>query len=327
MLDFFRRLFVVLMIAFCIGLLFVGGRIAKAEGLSIEELTKNWVWPAEGELTDNFTARNGRHKGLDISGQSGSPIMAAASGTVLKSYYSNTYGNVVFIKHNNGIETVYAHMKNRYVVEGEEVKTGQQIGELGSTGRSTGPHLHFEVHVGEWNYAKTNAIDPLSVLKSPQQQNKRLSNEAIASNYKRLITEMEFNNEIIEWQTIVVENGELSSEIIIGNQLLNYEDVPKPDKKITVKVEENDSLWKIALEHEVAINSIKQWNNLQSDIIHVGQEIVLYPNSEEVYIVKEGDSLPAIAAKLNVTVDEIKKSNQLTKDVIYPSQVLVVSGR
>ena len=97
------------------------------------------------------------------------PIKASAAGTVSRSYYSSSYGEVVFIKHNiNGVqyETVYAHMRSesRTVSEGQTVKQGAIIGYMGSTGDSTGQHLHFELHKGSWNVSKSDAVNPLPYL-------------------------------------------------------------------------------------------------------------------------------------------------------------------
>ena len=88
------------------------------------------------------------HKGLDIAASSGNPVIAAASGTVVKSYFSSSYGNYVVISHGGGMMTAYAHMTRRMVSAGQTVAAGQQVGTVGSTGNSTGPHLHFEVYVG-----------------------------------------------------------------------------------------------------------------------------------------------------------------------------------
>ncbi|WP_244404819.1 M23 family metallopeptidase [Saccharococcus caldoxylosilyticus] len=83
------------------------------------------------------------------------PVVAAASGTVSKSYYSDSYGNVVFIRHTiNGTqyETVYAHLRSRAVSEGQTVSQGQFIGYMGNTGESFGQHLHFEIHKPYWTF-------------------------------------------------------------------------------------------------------------------------------------------------------------------------------
>lgn len=104
---------------------------------------------------------------MDIAASGIVPIYAAADGVVIRSYYSTSYGNAVFISHSiNGqiYTTVYAHMRNREVSEGQVVSKGQQIGLMGNTGRSYGQHLHFELHRGEWNLSKTNAINPVGIV-------------------------------------------------------------------------------------------------------------------------------------------------------------------
>lgn len=91
------------------------------------------------------------------------PIVAAADGVVIRSELSSSYGNVVYLSHRiNGktYTTVYAHMSSRSVSNGQTVKQGTQLGFMGNTGQSYGQHLHFELHLGEWNVGKTNAVDP-----------------------------------------------------------------------------------------------------------------------------------------------------------------------
>lgn len=101
-----------------------------------------------GYRTHPISGTRKLHKGLDISASSGNPVIAAASGTVVKSYFSSSYGNYVVISHGGGVMTAYAHMTRRLVSVGQRVAAGQQVGTVGSTGNSTGPHLHFEVYVG-----------------------------------------------------------------------------------------------------------------------------------------------------------------------------------
>ena len=115
------------------------------------------VWPCPsysrissqyGYRTHPISGTRKLHKGLDIAASSGNPVIAAASGTVVKSYFSSSYGNYVVISHGGGLMTAYAHMTCRLVSAGQTVAAGQQVGTVGSTGNSTGPHLHFEVYVG-----------------------------------------------------------------------------------------------------------------------------------------------------------------------------------
>ena len=87
------------------------------------------------------------HKVRDYAAATGSPIYAAASGTVTTVGYSNARGNYVVINHGNGLATLYQHCSAIYVSQYQSVSAGQNIAAVGSTGNSTGPHLHFEVHV------------------------------------------------------------------------------------------------------------------------------------------------------------------------------------
>ncbi|MCL7746680.1 murein hydrolase activator EnvC family protein [Halalkalibacter alkaliphilus] len=130
--------------------------------------------PATGTITSQFGPRatfGGRmHYGIDIgkNGRTGDvPVVAVQDGTVVRSYYSSSYGNTVIIAHQvNGqlVTTLYAHLENREVSNGQRVSKGQRLGMMGNTGQSFGPHLHFEVHEGGWNGAKSNAVDPLRYI-------------------------------------------------------------------------------------------------------------------------------------------------------------------
>lgn len=108
------------------------------------------VKPVTGTITSRFgskeSIRKSAHKGIDIGAPNGTPIYAAADGTVTyASYNSGGYGNLVIISHGNGIETYYGHCSKLYVKKGQSVSAGDNIAAVGSTGRSTGNHLHFEI--------------------------------------------------------------------------------------------------------------------------------------------------------------------------------------
>ncbi|MEH7462886.1 peptidoglycan DD-metalloendopeptidase family protein [Bacillus thuringiensis] len=138
--------------------------IGQAEGAAEE---KQWTWPVEGRISDYFGTRNGKHFGIDIAAPIGTSIVAMYDGIVTRSYFSNSYGHVVFIKHRD-YEAVYAHMNKRLVREGEEILQGQIIGQVGNTGHSNGAHLHLETHKGSWTIAKTYAVNPLRILGEKQ---------------------------------------------------------------------------------------------------------------------------------------------------------------
>jgi murein DD-endopeptidase MepM/ murein hydrolase activator NlpD len=117
------------------------------------------IWPVQGVLTSNYGMRWGRmHEGIDIGASSGTPIYAAASGTVMYAGWEGGYGNLTVIDHGNGLATAYGHQSQLAVSNGQVVTRGQVIGYVGSTGHSTGPHLHFEVRVNG------SPNDPLSYL-------------------------------------------------------------------------------------------------------------------------------------------------------------------
>ncbi len=109
-------------------------------------LADGFVGSGFGWRTDPFTGRMARHEGMDFAAPPGTPIHAAAGGVVLLAEFHPEYGNVVEIDHGNQLMTRYAHALRLGVRPGDLVKRGQKIAEVGSTGRSTGPHLHFEVH-------------------------------------------------------------------------------------------------------------------------------------------------------------------------------------
>ena len=107
------------------------------------------VWPASGPVTSGFGTRWGRlHSGIDIGAGYGASIQAAMDGTVILAGYNGGYGNCVVIDHGGGFSTLYGHMSSIGTSEGESVDAGDFIGEVGSTGNSTGPHLHFETRSG-----------------------------------------------------------------------------------------------------------------------------------------------------------------------------------
>jgi murein DD-endopeptidase MepM/ murein hydrolase activator NlpD len=121
-----------------------------------------YIWPAKGLLTSGYGWRWGRmHAGIDIAADVGTPIVAAADGVIeFSGWNSGGYGILVEIRHADGSLTRYAHNNTTLVKEGQKVKQGEQIAEMGSTGYSTGPHLHFEVH----SASDGGSVDPISYL-------------------------------------------------------------------------------------------------------------------------------------------------------------------
>jgi len=118
-----------------------------------------FIWPVNGTVTSGYGWRWGRlHEGIDIAAPSGTPIWAAAAGTVIYAGWLGGYGNLVVVDHGNGLATAYAHASAVLVSVGQSVGQGETVSLVGSTGNSSGPHLHFEVRVNG------SAVDPLLYL-------------------------------------------------------------------------------------------------------------------------------------------------------------------
>lgn len=123
---------------------------------------QGYLWPTKGVFTSGYGWRWGRmHKGIDIANNVGTPIVAAKDGIVVYSGWSSGYGYLVELTHGDGTSTRYAHNSRLLVRKGQIVPQGQTISLMGSTGRSTGPHLHFEIR-----RAGGAAVDPMSLLPS-----------------------------------------------------------------------------------------------------------------------------------------------------------------
>jgi len=131
-----------------------------------------WIKPTNGRLTSPYGWRNigagpEFHYGVDLANATGTPIWAAAEGVVSYAAPLSSYGNVVIVTHSIDGQiytTVYAHLSAFNVSVGQEVTQGQQIAAMGSTGRSTGPHLHFEVHIGPWKGQAVGSVNPLKYI-------------------------------------------------------------------------------------------------------------------------------------------------------------------
>jgi murein DD-endopeptidase MepM/ murein hydrolase activator NlpD len=113
-----------------------------------------------GPRHDPMLNRIGMHAGIDFAGRKGTPVVATAAGKVIKSGYGSGYGNMVQIDHGNGYMSTYAHLSKRNVKKGQSIKRGEKIGAVGNTGRSTGPHLHYEIRY------KGGALNPMKFLEA-----------------------------------------------------------------------------------------------------------------------------------------------------------------
>jgi len=142
----------------------LAARIRRAQSAGAVPLdptisAQGMIYPVNGALTSGFGPRWGRmHEGLDIAVPTGTPVAAAASGVVLSAGWGGGYGNLVVVDHGGGVATAYAHNSSINVTSGQRVERGTILALAGSTGRSTGPHVHFEVRVNG------TATDPIPYL-------------------------------------------------------------------------------------------------------------------------------------------------------------------
>ena len=135
--------------------------------VSLGDISFTWPCPASGRITSGFGSRksptkgaSSNHQGIDISAPTGTSIVAAAAGEVVIATYSSSAGNYVMISHGGGVYTVYMHASSLLVSQGQSVKKGQTIAKVGSTGYSTGSHLHFGVRVNGSYVNPTKYVSP-----------------------------------------------------------------------------------------------------------------------------------------------------------------------
>ena len=132
------------------------------------------LWPVDGALirsafghrTDPFSGEGAFHTGVDISALSGAPVHATAGGTVVNADWENGYGRLIVIDHGGGLQTYYAHLSKFKVHTGQEVRRGDEIGLVGTSGRATAPHLHYEVRMAG------NPTNPYTYLRTAQMYQK-----------------------------------------------------------------------------------------------------------------------------------------------------------
>lgn len=311
--DYIRRLLIAGLIALCISLLFLGGKSPKAEGATVQ--TEHWIWPADGEITDTFGTRNGMHMGIDIAADLNTPIYAVDGGVVSKSYYSDTYGHVVFIKHQNDYETVYAHLHKRNVKEGDSVRQGTQIGEMGNTGDSSGVHLHFEVHQDEWTYSKENVIDPDRALGLT-----KIGQAVVAQSRANPGGSIETSSQ--------AQSEENTQKLHSPQNIRGSQKGADSLQFTTHQVQPGETLWSIAQKYHSTVETLATLNKIEGNNIKVGQKLFIDKNHSKFekkhYIVSKGDTLSSISRKTGTSVKEIIKKNKLDSNVIKPKQVLVI---
>lgn len=214
-----------------------------------------YFMPVPGFITSNYGYRRRyrrEHKGVDLKIQSNDTIYAAFDGKVrLTSYERKGYGNYIIIRHPNGLETVYGHLNKHLVKPDQVVRAGDPIGLGGSTGRSTGPHLHFETRFMGY------AINPCAIFDFENQTTQTDTYKFTKKTYKKA-------------RNFAPAKTESTKE----EKKLSYKD--EPETPTTYVVKKGDTLSSIAHKNGVSSKTLRQLNNLSNtDIIRVGETLKL----------------------------------------------------
>jgi murein DD-endopeptidase MepM/ murein hydrolase activator NlpD len=207
--------------------------------LPLIEPNVNYTLPRMGSIISRFGWRRHRyHYGIDTKNAYGDSIFCIFDGVVRIAKRNRTYGNVVIVRHYNGLETFYAHCSKLLVEPNQEVKAGELIALVGSTGRSRGPHLHFETRYQGW------AFNPEYMINFEEG---RLISDTL------MITKETFN---------YLRSGSSS-----------VSSPPPPSGAVYYKIRSGDTLSTIARRYRTNVNNIKRLNGLKSDFIREGQRI------------------------------------------------------
>ncbi|NLZ19772.1 MAG: peptidoglycan DD-metalloendopeptidase family protein [Bacteroidales bacterium] len=227
--------------------------------ICLVDSTSSFVCPNQTKVFSRFGIRRGRrHQGVDLPLRTGTPVYAAFDGRVRASMYSSGYGNLVIIRHENGLETYYGHLSKREVEVGDWVHAGDEIGLGGSTGRSTGPHLHFETRYQGF------AFDPEWIADYETGQLRAnvfvLRRSYLNANSRYVPESIDEEEEIYATDEQIIEE---EKRIAAEQAAIRYH---------TVK--SGDTLSAIAKREGKSINAIKNLNpGLNPDKIRIGQKI------------------------------------------------------
>lgn len=243
-------------------------------------------YPYKGWMSSKYGPRGGRgHQGVDLPLKTGDPVYAAFDGKVRYSNFSSSgYGNLIIIRHHNGLETYYAHLSERSVQAGEWVVAGQQIGKGGSTGRSSGPHLHFETRYKGQSFDPERLFDfKTGELRQAELLLKR-RHFSINSKY-----EQDFNDEEIANQLAAKEKSAAAAKSAAAKSTSTKSSSSKPTTSVSVTkstsskssssatyhtIEEGDMFSSLAIKYKTTSKRIQELNpDVDPTKLQIGQKI------------------------------------------------------
>lgn len=239
----------------------------------LKRMNKEFHYPANGHLLSDFGNRGrGYHSGVDIKADKGDNIYAAFDGVVRMSTYYGGYGNVIVIRHYNGLETIYSHNNKNIVMIGDEVKAGDVIAYAGKTGRATGYHVHFEVRV------MGQVINPNLLISTSE---KRLQNRDLYI-YNRTGKVYASNNSTKKQKKVDDDDNKPKIEDKDKNKRVEEtESRPTINTKSSSgssgsvhKVAKGDNLYRISLANNTTVAELCRLNNIKENaILRLGQKI------------------------------------------------------
>ena len=241
----------------------------------------NFCFPYKGIKTSGYGWRWGRpHTGIDIALKTGDPIYAAFDGVVRVAKFNGGYGNMVLIRHYNNLETLYGHLSSIKVKVGQKVKAGDIIGLGGSTGRSTGPHLHFECRLlyacfdPEW-IVDLKKYDLKTKLVRIDKSYFGIASSQSASDKKEKMTKLVKVNTLLDGTKFVSEK-ELEKMIATKEAKKNRPAKINNEDKTTwryYKVKDEDTIEDISKRFNIRISDLVEINNLKDNNLKVGERI------------------------------------------------------
>lgn len=271
-------------------------------------------YPYKGYMSSKYGPRNGRsHQGVDLPLKTGDPVYAAFDGKVRYSAFSSSgYGNLVIIRHDNGLETYYAHLSERLVNANDRVVAGQQIGKGGSTGRSSGPHLHFEARYKGQSFDPERLFDfKTGELRSSNILLKR-RHFSITSKY-----EQDFNDEEATAKAEAAEKAAAAKKPTTTTTKSSTTAKSTTTKSSTTTqyhtVVEGDTFGSLAKKYNTTSDAIQKLNpDVEPTKMRIGQKIRVKgtpASAAKYHVIVSGDTFGHLAVKYNTTSKRIQELN------------------
>lgn len=220
-------------------------------------ILENYCHPAKYSVTSNYGKRRRRmHYGIDLGYPTGTPVVAAFDGIVrISQTNAGGYGNLIVLRHNNGLETYYGHLSKRLVNPGQMIHAGDTIGLGGNTGRSYGSHLHFETRYLGIPFNPTKIIDFA---------NYNLKSDTLYIRGCSAVSNLAANNSI----NTTIQNAPSQQTTSVSSSGSSV-----APSKVYYKVKNGDTLSRIAQKYHTSVTKIKKLNGLRSDFLRIGQKL------------------------------------------------------